>query len=125
MPSFKPKANKKIMVSKKSNVTVDSKHQEKMKEFKNIEDVIIPKLKRERNKLVRRFENKRYARLKKSVGSDAMGLRIQKFMDDFDKYKLDYQNRLANKQKGGKKRKTRKRKRKRKRKKRRRRTRKR
>ena len=27
-----------------------------------------------------------------------MGLRIQKFMDDFDKYKLDYQNRLANKQ---------------------------
>jgi len=50
MPSFKPKANKKIMVSKKSNVTVDSKHQEKMKEFKNIEDVIIPKLKRERNK---------------------------------------------------------------------------
>ena len=82
-------------------------------------------LKRERNKLVRRFENKRYARLKKSVGSDEMGLRIQKFMDDFDKYKLDYQNRLANKQKGGKKRKTRKRKRKRKRKKRRRRTRKR
>ena len=80
-------------------------------------------LKRKRNELSRRFENKRYARLKKSVGSDEMGLRIQKFMDDFDKYKLDYQNRLANKQKGGKKRKTRKRKRKRK--KRRRRTRKR
>ena len=80
-------------------------------------------LNRKRDELGRRFENKRYARLKKSVGSDEMGLRIQKFMDDFDKYKLDYQNRLANKQKGGKKRKTRKRKRKRK--KRRRRTRKR
>ena len=82
-------------------------------------------LKRKRNEMRKRIENKKYARLKKSVGTDAMGLRIQKFMDDFDKYKLDYQNRLANKQKGGKKRKTRKRKRKRKRKKRRRRTRKR
>ena len=48
MPSFKPKANKKIMVSKKSNVTVDSKHQEKMNEFKNIDDVIIPNLKKEK-----------------------------------------------------------------------------
>ena len=48
-----------------------------------------------------------------------MGLRIQKFLDDFDKYKIDYQNRLANKQKGGKKRKTRKRKRKKKKKRRR------
>ena len=76
-------------------------------------------LKRKRNELSRRFENKRYARLKKSVGSDAMGLRIQKFLDDFDKYKIDYQNRLANKQKGGKKRKTRKRKRKKKKKRRR------
>ena len=47
-----------------------------------------------------------------------MGLRIQKFLDDFDKYKIDYQNRLANK-KGGKKRKTRKRKRKKKKKRRR------
>ncbi len=76
-------------------------------------------LKRKRDELGRRFENKRYARLKKSVGSDAMGLRIQKFLDDFDKYKIDYQNRLANKQKGGKKRKTRKRKRKKKKKRRR------
>ena len=38
MPAFKPKANKKILVSKKSNVTVDSKHQEKMLEFKNMEE---------------------------------------------------------------------------------------
>ena len=69
-------------------------------------------LKRKRKELGRRFEEKSYARKLKSFGTDAMGLRIQKFMDDFDKYKLDYQNRLANKQKGGKKRKTRKRKRK-------------
>ena len=50
MPSFKPKANKKIVVSKKSNVTVDSKHQEKMNEFQNIAEVIIPKLKKQKQK---------------------------------------------------------------------------
>lgn len=80
-------------------------------------------LTREKNKLVRRFENKRYARLKKSVGSDETGLRVQKFLDDFEKYKSDYQKRLKEQQ-GGKKRRK-KRKTKRKKRKRRRRTRKR
>ncbi len=58
MPSFKPKANKKIMVSKKSNVTVDSKHQEKMNEFKNIDDVIIPNLKKEKQKYKKLLKKK-------------------------------------------------------------------
>ena len=31
------------MVSKKSNVTVDSKHQEKMNEFKHIEEIVLVK----------------------------------------------------------------------------------
>ena len=47
MPNFKPKANKKIARPKKSSVTVDSKHREKMAEFDNIKNVIIPKLKKE------------------------------------------------------------------------------
>ena len=58
MPSFKPKANKKIMVSKKSNVTVDSKHQEKMNEFKNIDDVVIPNLKKEKQKYKKLLKKK-------------------------------------------------------------------
>ncbi len=33
MPSFKPKANKKISVCDKASTTLDSKHQEKMDEF--------------------------------------------------------------------------------------------
>ena len=33
MPSFKPKASKKIKINKKSIVTLDSKHDEKMEEF--------------------------------------------------------------------------------------------
>ena len=36
MPNFKPKANKKIKVKKNANVTLDSKHNEKMTEFTNI-----------------------------------------------------------------------------------------
>ena len=87
-------------------------------------------LKRKRNEMGKRFENKKYARLKKSVGTDAMGLRIQKLLADFDLYKSKFHNRLdkqrqinkQNKQVGGKKTK---RKRKRKKKKKRRRTRKR
>ena len=46
------------MVSKKSNVTVDSKHQEKMKEFKNIETVIIPKLKYDKQKYKKQLKKK-------------------------------------------------------------------
>ena len=59
MPAFKPKANKKILVSKKSNVTVDSKHQEKMIEFKKNENTIIPKLKEERKKCKTKLKTKK------------------------------------------------------------------
>ena len=51
MPNFKPKAKKKITVCKKSIVTVDSKHQEKMDEFEHIESDILPKLQAERKEL--------------------------------------------------------------------------
>ena len=44
MPNFKPKANKKIKVDKKSTITLDSKHNEKMLEFHNIKETIIPEL---------------------------------------------------------------------------------
>jgi hypothetical protein len=44
MPNFKPKANKKIKVDKKSTITLDSKHNEKMLEFHNIKEKIIPEL---------------------------------------------------------------------------------
>tara|TARA_B100000035_G_scaffold314633_1_gene331512 strand:+ start:453 stop:1571 length:1119 start_codon:yes stop_codon:yes gene_type:complete len=44
MPNFKPKANKKIKVDKKSTITLDSKHNEKMLEFHNIKEKILPEL---------------------------------------------------------------------------------
>ena len=47
MPAFKPKANKKIVNDPKSNITVDSAHNEKMNEFREIDKTILPNLKRE------------------------------------------------------------------------------
>ena len=44
MPNFKPKANKKIKMNKKSTITLDSKHSQKMSEFKKIKEIRIPAL---------------------------------------------------------------------------------
>ena len=44
MPNFKPKAKKKFKINKKSTMTLDSKHNEKMNTFANIKNVQIPKL---------------------------------------------------------------------------------
>ena len=51
MPNFKPKASKKICINKKSIVTLDSKHNEKLKEFLDASNNILPRLKREKKKL--------------------------------------------------------------------------
>ena len=79
-----------------------------------------PYLKRKRKEMGKRYENKKYERLKKSVGTDAMGKRVQKLLADFDLYKSKFhnrldENRLKKKQTGGKKTKRKKRKNKKKR----------
>jgi len=43
MPSFKPKAKKKISDNAQQILTVDNKHNEKMTEFQMIEKINIPK----------------------------------------------------------------------------------
>ncbi|RZD39452.1 MAG: hypothetical protein CXT73_07585, partial [Methanobacteriota archaeon] len=58
MPSFKPKASKKIKINKKSIITLDSKHDEKMKEFLDLSNNIIPKLKAKKKKLKKKLKNK-------------------------------------------------------------------
>jgi hypothetical protein len=44
MPSFKPKAAKKILKKHSIKITMDNKHNEKMQEFHNIELNILPKI---------------------------------------------------------------------------------
>jgi len=56
MPSFKPKATKKIKVCKKYTTTLDSKHKEFINEFSKDEFDIIPKLKDERYSLHKQLE---------------------------------------------------------------------
>ena len=55
MPNFKPKAKKKIKVSKKSTITLDSKHNQKMTEFKTIQEKTIPDLLKKRKLLKKKL----------------------------------------------------------------------
>jgi hypothetical protein len=56
MPSFKPKANKKIKVCKKYSTTLDGKHKEFINDFTKDECDIIPKLKEEKYSLKKQLE---------------------------------------------------------------------
>jgi hypothetical protein len=56
MPSFKPKAAKKIKICKKYTTTLDGKHKEFVNEFTKDEFDIIPRLKEERYSLHKQLE---------------------------------------------------------------------
>ena len=57
MPSFKPKANKKLKFNKKSAVTLDNKHCEFLNEFSRDENDRIPELKTEKSELLDQLNN--------------------------------------------------------------------
>lgn len=56
MPSFKPKAAKKVKVCKKYTTTLDGKHKEFVNEFTKNEFDVIPRLKEERYSLSKQLE---------------------------------------------------------------------
>ena len=56
MPSFKPKATKKIKICKKYSTTLDGKHKEFVNEFVKDEFDNIPRLKQEKNDLKTQLE---------------------------------------------------------------------
>ena len=51
MPNFKPKNTKKIMVNKKTNITLDEKHKELSDDFRYQIDVVLPNLQEEKQQL--------------------------------------------------------------------------
>jgi hypothetical protein len=59
MPSFKPKANKKIKINKKTATTLDGKHKEFISEFNQDELNTIPALKQERDILKDKLETQK------------------------------------------------------------------
>ena len=56
MPNFKPKATRNFKVSKNYSVTLDNKHDEKMKEFHLIENKEIPELKKRKKKIKKKIK---------------------------------------------------------------------
>lgn len=58
MPSFKPKANKKIIINKKKNITLDNKHNELLEEFDKDKNEIIPKLQFDKKALEQKLKGK-------------------------------------------------------------------
>jgi hypothetical protein len=73
MPTFKPKANKKIKINKKNTTTLDGKHKEFMNQFMNDEYDNIPDLKKE------------YTILKNKLESEYTKLSIEQIMDIKDR----------------------------------------
>jgi len=57
MPSFKPKATKKIKVCKRYSTTLDGKHKEIMTDFSKDEFDIIPRLKEEKHQLIEQISD--------------------------------------------------------------------
>ena len=54
--NFKPKANKKIKINKKSTITLDNKHNEKMKEFHIISHKTLPELHKKKKMLKQKLK---------------------------------------------------------------------
>ena len=88
MPSFKPKASKKIKINKKSIVTLDSKHDEKMEEFLDISNNIIPKLKKE--KLLLKKEKGQVTNIDEKLAINDRIIEIKKEIKKLKKQKNEY-----------------------------------
>jgi|UniRef100_A0A6C0CQ32 hypothetical protein len=92
MPSFKPKANKRINVKTNSNITLDGKHNEKMKEFDNIKNNILPKLKNEKRELKNKLKEP-YLKIEQQLEIKDKLLKIK---DEINKHKNKQKNYLLN-----------------------------
>jgi len=60
MPNFKPKNVKKIKNKSKIKITLDKKHKEKMAEFENIKNNVIPNYDKELKNLKEKFKNTKH-----------------------------------------------------------------
>ena len=91
MPNFKPKAKKKILVPKKSNITLDSKHNEMLKQLNNDENIKIPELLKEKKEL-KALLKKKISLEKKLITEDRImeiNSNIKKLKNNKKKYLLD------------------------------------
>ena len=79
MPSFKPKATKKIKICKRYSTTLDGKHKEIMNDFSKDENDIIPRLKKEKQQLTLQLIN--------TTTNNTTNLQIEQIMEIKDRIK--------------------------------------
>jgi hypothetical protein len=79
MPSFKPKATKKIKICKRYSTTLDGKHKEIMNDFSKDETDIIPRLKKEKQQLTLQLIN--------TNTNNTTNLQIEQIMEIKDRIK--------------------------------------
>jgi len=92
MPNFKPKASKKIKVNNKSIVTLDSKHNEKMKEFYDISKNVLPKLEKRKKEIKKILKNNTINLIEKLDLEDELKdirLKIKKMKNKKKEYLLE------------------------------------
>jgi hypothetical protein len=94
MPNFKPKATKKIKVNKKASVTLDGKHNEKMKEFKTIKEITIPALIKQKKILKKKLEKITNIEEKLNIQDEIKDIRIKisKIKQEKKEYLLENSN---------------------------------
>ena len=89
MPNFKPKAKKKIKVNKKSTITLDNKHNEKMKEFNIINEKTIPELNKKK-KLLKKKIKKNTTNIEEILNIKDEIIEIKKKISSLKQKKDDY-----------------------------------
>ena len=90
MPSFKPKANKKIKICKKYSTTLDGKHKEFVNDFVKDEFDTIPKLKEERRNLKTQLENEKSIPIEQVMEIKDRLSEIRTTIQELKKYKNNY-----------------------------------
>lgn len=88
MPSFKPKATKKIRFNKKNAVTLDGKHREYMNDFSKDEQIRIPELKQERSQLEEQL--KTITNIEQKLDIQDRIIEIEKTIKEYRAKKKDY-----------------------------------
>ena len=86
MPSFKPKATKKIKICKRYSTTLDGKHKEIMTDFSKDETDIIPRLKKEKQQLTLQLINTTTTN-NNNTNNNNTNLQIEQIMEIKDRIK--------------------------------------
>ena len=90
MYGFKPKKNKKFKMSKHTNITLDGKHQEFMREFSNNESINVPSLKSEKKNLLNNLNNNNTLTVEEQLDIKDRIIVIDNTITDIHSKKKDY-----------------------------------